>query len=124
MSEDILVPLALFLSGVGTVWLLSHFSYKKKTLIHETIRHTVEKGQALPEDTVQKLGEMINPRSMDLRRGVLLVAFSLATMILAMIVGADDTDAERALFALSMFPLLLGGGYLGLWFFGRNKPGF
>jgi hypothetical protein len=123
VSEEILVPLGLFFSGVGTVWLLSHFSYKKNTLIHETIRHAVEKGQELPEDTVQKLGELINPRSTDLRRGVLLVAFSLAIMILAMIAGDGDDNAERGLFAISMFPLLLGGAYLGLWFFGRNKRG-
>ncbi len=122
MGVEVLVPAIVFGSFVGIVWLLSHFNYKKKTQIHETLRHSVERGEGLSEEMLEKLSTLLDPKGADRRRGVLLIATSFAIMLLAGISTDGDVDAIRVLVGIAMFPLLLGVAYLGLWFFGRNEP--
>jgi hypothetical protein len=121
MDESILVPLGFFGAIFGSIWLIAHFSFKKNALVHETIRQSLEHGRDLNEETVKKLSGLLDPRTTDLRRGVLLVTLSLAIMILGVIAGQDDGDAFKALLAISIFPLLLGVAYLGLWRFAKKN---
>lgn len=122
MGVEVLVPAIVFGAFVGIVWLLSHFNYKKKVQIHETLRHSVERGEGLSEEMLGKLSTLLDPKGADRRRGVLLIATSFAIMLLAGISTDGDVDAIRVLVGIAMFPLLLGVAYLGLWFFGRNEP--
>lgn len=121
MSEEIIVPVALFGSIVGTIWLVSHFNYKKRLTIHETLRHAVEKGQELSADVINRMSLFGDPVRADLRRGVLCLAFGVAFGFLGLMVGMEEGDAIRPMLGVASFPVFLGLAYLGLWAFGRGE---
>jgi hypothetical protein len=119
--EDILVPISLFLV-IGTVISLSfYFRYRTRQEIQSTVRAAIERGQELTPEVLDGLSDALNSRHGDLRRGVISLAIGIALFLFAGLIG--EPDAEGPLRAISAFPLLLGAGYLGLWFFLRRKAG-
>ncbi|MEP1599648.1 MAG: hypothetical protein ABJM18_14950, partial [Hyphomonas sp.] len=87
MSEDIVVPVVFFGALAGIVWLVSHYNYKKRLTLHETVRHAVDKGQDLTGETMEKLALITDPIRADLRRGVLFLAVGVAFGFLGVMVG-------------------------------------
>ncbi len=120
MTEDIVVPIALFGMVVGIVWLVSHFNYKKRRTIHETVRDAIDKGQTLDRDLIERLALVTDPVRADLRRGVLFIAFGVAFGFLGVMVSMEEAEAIRPMIGVASFPFFLGLAYLGLWAFGRN----
>ncbi len=121
MNEDTLVPLIVFGSIIAGIWLFSHFNFKKRHTVHETLRHAIDNGQPVSEDLIQKMSMITDPIKADLRRGVLFVAFGAAFLCLAAIVGSAEQDAIRPLLGVATFPIILGLAYFGLWAFGHDK---
>ncbi len=121
MGEDVLVPVALFGSVVGIVWLISYFNSRKRSTISETMRHALDKGQALSDDMWKYLLLGIDPARADLRRGVLFIAAGLAFAFLATMIGMEEGEAIRPMLGIAAFPVFLGVAYLGLWVSGRNE---
>ncbi len=121
MSEDVIVPIAIFGSMVAVVWLVSLFNFKKRGTIHETLRHAIDKGQVLSDDMMVRLSLANDPVRADLRRGVLFLAFGAAFGFLGMMVGMEDGEAIRPMLGVASFPVFIGLAYLGLWAFGRDK---
>lgn len=120
MGEDVLVPAVLFGSIVGIVWLVSHFNYKKRNTVHETLRHAIDKGQALSDEMMVRLSLANDPVRADLRRGVLFIAAGLAFGFLGWMIGMEEGDAIRPMIGVAAFPVFLGIAYLGLWVAARN----
>ncbi|MEO0607926.1 MAG: DUF6249 domain-containing protein [Pseudomonadota bacterium] len=118
--EDVLVPIVFFAASIGAIWLFSHYNYKKRLTAHETLRLAVEKGQEVSPELVEKMSYLTDPIKSDLRRGVLLVAFGVAFIVLGAIVPHDEPNAMRGIIGISSFPIVLGLAYLGLWRFGHN----
>lgn len=121
MGEDVLVPVALFGSIIGIVWLVSFFNSRKRSTIHETLRHAIDKGQVLSDEMMVRLSLANDPVRADLRRGVLFIAAGLAFAFLGFMLGMEDGDTIRPMIGVSAFPVLLGMAYLGLWAFGRGE---
>lgn len=121
MAEEIFVPGILFGSIVGIVWLVSHFNYKKRTTVHETLRHAIDQGQSLSDDMMVRLSLANDPVRADLRRGVLFIAAGLAFGFLGWMVGSEESDAIRPMIGVASFPVFLGLAYLGLWVSARNE---
>ena len=90
MSEDIIVPIAFFGSIAGIVWLVSHYNFKKRLTLHETVRHAVDKGQDLTGEAMEKLALITDPVRADLRRGVLFMAVGIAFGFLGLMVGIEE----------------------------------
>lgn len=121
MGEDVLVPVALFGSIVGIVWLVSLFNAKKRSTVHETLRHAIDHGQVLSDEMMVRLSLANDPVRADLRRGVLFIAAGLAFAFLGTMVGMEEGEAIRPMIGVASFPVLLGIAYLGLWAFARNE---
>lgn len=119
--EDIVVPVVLFAGIVAIIWLFSHYNYKKRLTAHETLRLAVEKGQEVSPELVEKMSFLSDPVKSDLRRGVLLVAFGVAFIVLGAIVPHDEPNAVRGIVGISSFPIVLGLAYLGLWRFAHDR---
>ncbi|NIP95990.1 MAG: hypothetical protein GWO24_22150 [Akkermansiaceae bacterium] len=119
--EDILVPISLFLVIGAVISLSLYFRYRTRQEIQSTVRAAIERGQELTPEVLDGLSDALNSRHGDLRRGVISVAIGIALFLFAGAVG--EADAEGPLRAISAFPLMLGAGYLGLWFFLRRKAG-
>ncbi len=118
--EDVLIPIFLFASLVGVIWLFSHYNYKKRLTAHETLRLAVEKGQEVSPELVERMSYLNDPAKSDLRRGILLIAFGLAFISLGMLIPHDEPDAFRGMLGVSSFPIILGAAYLGLWRFSHD----
>lgn len=119
--EDTLVPISLFAAIVGSIWLFSHFNFKKRLTAHETVRHAIDKGQQVSAELIEKMSLLVDPVRADLRRGVLFIAFGLAFLILASLVGSEDPEAVKPMLGIASFPIILGLAYLSLWKFGHGN---
>ena len=120
MAET-LIPIFLFAAVVAIIWLYSHYNYKKRHSAHETLRLAVDKGQEISPELVERMSSINDPVKSDLRRGVLLIAFGVAFIILGSIVPHDEPEAMRGIVGISSFPIVLGIAYLGLWRFGHDR---
>ena len=118
--DDILVPIFLFAAIVAIIWLFSHYNYKKRLTAHDTLRLAVEKGQEVSPELVERMSYLNDPVKSDLRRGVLLIAFGIAFMVLGAIIPHDEPEAVRGILGVSSFPVILGLAYLGLWRFSHD----
>lgn len=119
--EEVIVPVVLFVALVGAIWLFSHYNYKKRLTTHETLRLSIDKGQDLSPDLIEKMSYLSDPVKADLRRGVLLIAFGLAFITLGLIVPHDEPEAIRGIVGISAFPMVLGLAYLALWRFSHDR---
>lgn len=118
--ENVLVPIFLFAAVVAVIWLYSHYNFKKRYTAHESLRLAVEKGQEISPELIERMSFLNDPVKSDLRRGVLLIAFGIAFMILGAIMPHDEPEAMRGIIGISSFPIVLGLAYLGLWKFSHN----
>ena len=119
--EDTLVPIFLFASIVAAIWLFSHYNFKKRDTAHQTLRHAVDKGQEVSAELVERMSYINDPVKSDLRRGILLIAFGVAFIVLGTIVPHDEPEAIRGVLGVSSFPIILGLAYLGLWRFSHDR---
>lgn len=118
--EHALIPIVFFAAVIGAIWLFSHYNYKKRLTAHETLRLAVDKGQEVSPELVERMSYLSDPIKSDLRRGVLLIAFGAAFIVLGSIVPHDEPEAMRGIIGVASFPVVLGLAYLGLWRFGHN----
>ncbi|HAY07830.1 MAG TPA: DUF6249 domain-containing protein [Hyphomonas sp.] len=119
--EDVMVPVVLFLTPAVIVWIVSYFNSRKRTTIHETLRHAIDKGQELSPDLLEKMSLVTDPVRADLRRGVLFLAFGAAFGVLGALIGMEESEAVRPMLGVAAFPVFMGIAYIGLWAFGRGK---
>ncbi|MEM7661973.1 MAG: DUF6249 domain-containing protein [Pseudomonadota bacterium] len=102
-------------------WLILHFGNQRRLAAHETVRLAMDKGQELSPELIDKLSLVSDPRTSDLRRGVILVSIGAALGIFGIIMAETDADARAALQGLALFPGILGVAYLGLWRFAHGR---
>lgn len=118
--EEVFIPITLFGAIVATIWLYSHYNFKKRLTAHESLRLAIEKGQQVSPELVERMSYLNDPVKSDLRRGILLIAFGVAFIILGMIVPHDEPEAMRGIVGVSSFPVVMGLAYLGLWRFSHD----
>ena len=119
--EEVLVPLVVFSAPAVIVWIVSYFNARKRLTIHETLRHAIDKGQALSPDLMDRMSMVTDPVRADLRRGVLFLAFGAAFGVLSALIGYEEAEALTPMLGVATFPIFLGIAYIGLWAFGRGK---
>jgi Domain of unknown function (DUF6249) len=119
--EEVLVPLVVFAAPAVIVWIVSYFNARKRLTIHETLRHAIDKGQALSPDLMDRMSMVTDPVRADLRRGVLFLAFGAAFGVLSALIGYEEAEALTPMLGVATFPIFLGIAYIGLWAFGRGK---
>ena len=116
---EALIPIVAIVSFFGVIALAFYFRYRSRADIQTTVRTAIESGQELSPELIEGLMDSLTNRHSDLRRGVISIAIGAAVFAFASLVGEEE--AEGPLMALSMFPVLIGIAYLGLWYFlGRN----
>ena len=117
---DGLVPIIMFLTIGAVLTIVFYLRYRTRHDIQTTVRSAIERGESLNPELIEALSMSLSHPYADLRRGIMSIAIGIAIFVFAGLVG--DEDAEGALLAIAMFPLLVGIAYLGLWvFIGRKK---
>lgn len=116
---EVLVPLGLFAIAPLIVWAVCAYRFKTKKAVMGLLETMTQKGETITPQTIYALG--IRPRSQhsDLRTGIILLALAIALLLSAALL---PEDAQRALAGISVFPMMIGLAYIGLWvFIGRKQ---
>jgi hypothetical protein len=112
MAEE-LIPITLFLV-LGAIALgYFYWNNKNRQNVMETVQKAIETGGEFSPELLSQLGAAVNPRVRDLRRGIILLALGVAGLLCSLFF--DIADVVNGIRAGSMFPLLLGGGFLLVW---------
>ena len=79
----------------------------------DTVQKSMDTGSDLTPDLLAKLGAAINPKVRDMRRGIVLVSIGIAGLMCSMFFA--DADVVSGIRAGSVFPLMMGLGFLLVW---------
>ncbi len=121
MTEDVIVPIVVFGTIALVVWLFLHFGFRRRLVMHETIRLAIQNGQQISAETIHNLADAADRALGDLRRGVLFVSVGISFALLSALLLRHEEDASTAMIGIAIFPFMLGVAYLGLWFFTRDR---
>ncbi len=110
---EVVTPIAI----VGTVFgftalmiaIVAYGRFRNQRLRHETIRLAIEKGQPLPADVLDPVRRR-DPRTADLRRGLVLLALGLGAGLF--LYFANPPGAPEHTRAVGFVPGLMGVAYL------------
>ena len=110
---EALIPIVMFLV-VGIV-AMSYFywNHKSRQGVMDTVQKAIETGGEFSPELLSQLGGAVNPRARDLRRGVIFLALGVAGLLCSLFF--PDPEVVNGIRAGSMFPLLVGGGFLLVW---------
>jgi hypothetical protein len=113
MDDVSWVPIILFIvTGMCTVAFF-HFNNKNRSAVMDTVQKSMETGSDLTPDLLAKLGAAINPKFRDMRRGVVLLSVGIGGVLCSMFF--TDVDVVSGIRAGSMFPIMMGVGFLLVW---------
>ncbi|WP_144391631.1 DUF6249 domain-containing protein [Pleionea sediminis] len=110
---EVVIPVAFILVTAVVVVTFLYLSHKNKMAIQETIRRSLDQGNSLTPELLEKLGTTPSPRVKDLRRGIVLAALGLAAILSGLVV--NDSDGMIGFVIAGLFPLMMGSGFLLVW---------
>ena len=113
MEDGLWVPIVLFIvTGICTIGFF-YFNHKNRDAIMATVQKSMDTGSDLTPDLLAKLGAAINPKIRDMRRGIVLLSIGIACLLCSMFFA--DAELVSGIRAGSMFPLMMGLGFLLVW---------
>jgi hypothetical protein len=113
MDEGLWVPIVLFIVSGFCAIAFFHFNHKNRNAVMETVQKAMDTGSDLTPDLLAKLGAAINPKVRDMRRGIVLLSIGIACLMCSMFFM--DAEVVSGIRAGSMFPLMMGVGFLLVW---------
>jgi hypothetical protein len=113
-----MIPIILFIV-LGFIALgYFYWNHRNRQAVMDTVHKALETGGELSAELLAQLGAAVNPRARDLRRGVIFLALGIAGLLCSFFFS--DPEVIGGIRAGSMFPLLLGGGFLLVWRLNRD----
>jgi hypothetical protein len=79
----------------------------------KTVEKAMDQGKELTPELLVQLGAAGNPRIRDMRRGVVFLSLGIAGLLCSMFFA--DADVVNGIRAGSVFPAMLGFGFLIVW---------
>ena len=90
-----------------------YWNHKNRQSVMDTVQKAIETGGEFSPELLAQLGAAVNPRIRDLRRGVIFLSLGVAGLLCSLFFA--DAEVVNGIRAGSMFPLLLGAGFLIVW---------
>ncbi len=107
------VPIVLFIvTGVAVLGYF-YWNHKNRASIMETVQKALKRGGELTPELLTQLGAAVNPRAKDLRRGIIFLSLGIAGLLCSLFF--TEADVVNGIRAGSVFPLMLGFGFLLVW---------
>jgi len=113
MDNGLWVPIVLFIITGFCIIGFFYFNHKNRNAIMETVQKSMDTGSDMTPDLLAKLGAAINPKIRDMRRGIVLLSLGIAGLMCSMFFA--EADVISGIRAGSMFPLMMGLGFLLVW---------
>ena len=112
MNEQ-MIPIVMFIVIGFAVLGYFYFNHKNRSSIMETVQKAIDQGGDLTPELLTQLGATGNPRIRDMRRGIVFLSLGVAGLLCSMFF--PDPDVVNGIRAGSVFPLMLGIGFLLVW---------
>lgn len=112
MAEE-LIPIVMFIMLGLVIIAYYYWNHKNRLSIMETVQKAIKSGSELSPELLAQLGAAVNPRMRDLRRGIVFIALGIAGLLCSMFF--DIAEVVNGIRAGSVFPLMLGLGFLLVW---------
>ncbi len=107
------IPIVLFIVIGLTIASYLYWNSRNRASIMDTVQKAMDNGKELTPELLIQLGAAVNPKARDLRRGIVIFSIGLATILCSLFF--DDPDVVSGIRAGSMFPLMIGAGFLLVW---------
>ena len=125
MGPEIVVPVSLFSMIAAIVLVPSWFKTRERRDMQETVRHALDKGQALPAELVEAIARASRRRlataHTDLRTGVIWLAVAAGIATFGWAVGFEENEAVGPLLGIAAIPGFIGLAFVILSFFNKTK---
>jgi hypothetical protein len=108
-----LIPIVMFI--VIGIAILGYFywNHKNRASIMKTVQKAIDKGGELTPELLKQLGASADPRARDMRRGIIFLSLGIGGLLCSLFFG--DPEVINGIRAGSVFPLMLGLGFLLVW---------
>jgi hypothetical protein len=113
-----LIPMVLFAVVGITVLGYFYWNHKNRASIMETVQKAIDQGGEMTPELLTQLGATGNPRFRDMRRGIVFLSLGVAGLLCSLFF--PDPDVVNGIRAGSVFPLMLGAGFLIVWKLNRD----
>jgi len=116
--NEAMIPITMFIViGCG---LLAYFywNYQNRVTIMKTVEKAMDQGKELTPELLVQLGAAGNPRIRDMRRGVVFLSLGVAGALCSLFF--TDPEVVNGIRAGTVFPVMLGIGFLIVWKLNRD----
>jgi hypothetical protein len=107
------IPIFLFAVIGVTVMGYFYWNHKNRASIMKTVQKAIDQGGDLTPELLTQLGATGNPRFRDMRRGIVFLSLGIAGLLCSLFFA--EADVINGIRAGSVFPLMLGLGFLLVW---------
>lgn len=124
---ELLIPLAPFIMVVAIVAIVQITKNRERREVQKTIRTALEKGQPLPTEMIEAMGQdarkVVPSAARDMRIGVIWLAVAVGMTVMGWALGYVDGDNEifYVLSGVAAIPGFIGLAFIVLSFFNKNK---
>ena len=119
--EGILVPLGLF-AAITIILSFAFWSkYRARSEMQATIRKSIEQGQELSPEIVDRLAHPQAGKDKDLRLALIWLALAIGLALCGFFIPEPSGHVFQACLAGAAFPLCIGIAYVIMWRFASNE---
>lgn len=116
--DGVMVPIIMFIV-LGVIALgYFYWNHKNRQGVMDTVQKAIETGGEFSPELLSQLGAAVNPRARDLRRGIIFGALGIGGLLCSLFF--DSETVINGIRAGSVFPLMLGAGFLLVWKLNRD----
>jgi hypothetical protein len=119
MGGEVFIPIVMFIVIGFSLSAFFYWNHKNRQSIMETVQKALDNGSELTPELLSRLGAAVNPRARDLRRGIVILSIGVAGLLCSLFFA--DPEVVNGLRAGSMFPLMMGIGFLLVWRLNRQQ---
>ena len=126
------VPVVAILAVFGTITAIvfgpAYLKSREKREIQQTVRHAIDKGQALPPELIDAMTKEVEKnlpsRTRDIRRGIIWLAVGIGIAAFSWVsnLGSGwEGNVDEGLMGIACIPSTIGLAFIVLSFFNKNK---
>lgn len=112
-DAGLMVPIVMFIMLGIVIIGYFYWNHKNRLSIMDTVQKAIDTGQELTQELLVQLGAAVNPRVRDMRRGIVFLSLGIAGLLCSLFF--NDPEVVNGIRAGSVFPLMLGFGFLLVW---------